>query len=133
MASQEQRNKQLYLQYLSELNGKAKPRHILEKYVANEKLIEHVLFFEKMFPEYCVEIHEIIAEGDRLFVRAEFIGSHIGEIEGIPSTNQEVTTPFALGYRYKDGKITEFWAIANEVELFEQLGISRDDVNVSKD
>lgn len=125
-----EKNKQFYINYLKVLSGKEKTRDILCKYIEHEKLIEHILFFEKMFPKYILIIDELMAEGDQVFVKSHFIGNHEGDADGIPATNLTVEAPFALGYKIKNNKIIDFWAIANEMELFEQMGLARDQVEI---
>lgn len=123
--TQEKKNKQFIIGYYNALAGKEKPEHMIRKYVADEKLIEHIKFFEKSFPEYDLIPEEIIAEGDRVFVRARIEGMHEGEMDGIPPTFQEIKMPFAICYRIGNGRIVDHWMIADQMELLEQLGLAR--------
>lgn len=124
-------NKQFFMRYHSAVSGHVKTRELIEQFVEDEKLIEHILFFEKLFPEYATVLDDLIAEGDKVFVRARVVGQHTGETEGIPATNQNVNTPFALGYTIRNDRIVNFWAIADQMELMEQLGLTRNDVDVA--
>jgi predicted ester cyclase len=128
--NQMQKNKQFFFRYHAALSGRKKTRESIMQFVEDEKLINHILFFEGLFPEYAVEIDEMVAEGDRIFVRSHLTGMHDGSLDGIPATHKSVDAPFALGYKIRDEKIVDFWAIANEMEFFEQLGLSREQVNV---
>jgi predicted ester cyclase len=128
-----EKNKQFYRKYLEALSGKVKTRELLSQYIEDEKLIEHALFLEQLFPKYEIIIDELMAEGDRIFVRSHFVGNHSGKAAGIPATQKSVDTPFALGYRIHNEKIIDFWAIANEMELFEQMGLAREQVEVRGD
>lgn len=128
--NQTQKNKQFFLKYHSALSGKKKPRELITQFVEDERLINHILFFEEMFPEYAVEIDELIADGDRVFVRSHLTGVHEGSTEGIPATYRRVDAPFALGYNIEGEKIVGFWAIANEMDFFQQLGLTKDQINV---
>lgn len=130
--NQSEATKKFYLNYLAAVSGKKKTPELLSQYIANEKLISHILFFESIFPQYCVHIDELVVEGDRVFVRAHLTGQHSGDAEGIPPTFKQVDTPFALGYRVENNKIVHFWAIANEMEFLEQLGLARGQVNVEE-
>ena len=103
---------------------------MLVRYILDDKLINHILFFESIFPEYAVHIDELVAEGERVFVKAHLTGQHTGSTAGIPPTHKQVEAPFALCYRIQNQKIVDFWAIANEMEFFEQLGLARTQVNV---
>lgn len=129
--NQLQKNKQFFLRYHDSLSGKKKTRELITRFVDDEKLIEHILFFETLFPEYETVIDELVAEGDKVFVRAHVTGIHEGNLEGIPATHKSVNAPFALGYTIKNERIVDFWAIANEMEFFEQLGLAREAVNVN--
>ena len=110
--------------------GKKVDEAFLAQFIDDPKLINHILFFSKSFPGYKLVPTEIIAEGNRVFVRANFIGMHQGEVEDIPPTAKPVKVPFALVYTIKDEKIVDFWAIADQMEFFEQLGLAREEVNV---
>lgn len=128
--NQSQKNKRFFLKYHDLLSGKKKTREVLSRVIEDEKLIEHILFFENLFPEYELIIDELIAEGDKVFARSHMTGIHEGSADGIPATHKPINAPFALGYTIKKEKIVDFWAIANEMEFFEQLGLAREQVNV---
>lgn len=130
--TQAEKSKQFFLNYWAALSGKAKTHELIAQFVADPRLIEHILFFEKLFPKYEAIVDEVIAEGNRVFVRSHIKGSHEGAIDGIPATHQKINVPFALGYHIENEKIVDFWAIANEMELFEQLGLARENVEVAK-
>lgn len=130
--NQAQNSKQFFLNYWAALSGKEKTYELITRFVADERLIEHILFFEKLFPKYEAVADEIIAEGKRVFVRSHIKGRHEGAMEGIPATHQKINVPFAMGYQIENEKIVDFWAIADEMELFEQLGLAREEVEVSK-
>lgn len=106
--------------------------HTIHRFIKDQKLIDHILSLNKSFPGYDVIIKDMIAEGDRVFVNVDFIGKHKGTTEGIPATAKEVQVPFALCYTIREEKIVDFWAIANEMEFFEQLGLTREQVEVQK-
>jgi predicted ester cyclase len=95
-------------------------------------LIDSAHFFKKLFPDYTLKVKDMIAEGDRVFVNVDFIGKHEGTAEGIPATDKEVQVPFALCYTIRDEKIVDFQAIGNEMEFFEQLGLTPEQVEVQR-
>lgn len=127
---QSNKSKRFYLKMFKALNGKKKTEALVRKFVSDEKLVQHILFFEKAFPEYELIIDEIIAQGDKVFIRVRFIGYHGGKVEDIPPTFKSVDVPFAVGYQIKNEKIVDFWAIGDQVELFEQLGIAREQAEI---
>lgn len=128
--NQIQQTKKFFIEYWNALSGQPKPEELIRKYVADERLVQHILFFESIFPEYRMIPHEVIAEEDRLFVRASLQAKHSGELDDLPATQKQVDAPFALGYKIRNGKIVHFWAIADQMELLQQLGLSAEQVEV---
>lgn len=118
-----ERNKRFFLGYWDALSGKKKTEELIKQYVSDEKLINHILFFEKAFPKYKMIAHEILAEDDRVFVRATFVAQHTGLMDHIAPTQQKIEAPFAVGYKIKNDMIVDFWAIGDRLELLEQLGM----------
>lgn len=100
-----------------------KSRAWAERYTADESLIQHILFFEGVFPGYRLFADEMVAEGNKVFIRGRCKGRHEGEFNGIPPTHREVDFPFAIGYEVENDKIIRHWLIADQAILLEQLGI----------
>ena len=105
------------------MRGAKKTRALMEKYIADTHLIEHIEFFDTVFPMYEVFPDEITAEGNRIVVKARLKGRHEGELNGIPPTYKNVEFPFAIGYEIANGKIVSHWLIADQMILMEQLGV----------
>jgi predicted ester cyclase len=128
--TQAEKNKQFMIDIYNMGSGQKKTEEMLRQYTDNERYIGHVLFMEKAFPNYQIIPDEIIAEGDKVFVRASVIAKHEGEVEGIPPTFKDINVPFAIGYEIKDEKIIDFWTISDQMEFLEQLGMAREQVEV---
>ena len=118
-----QKNKEFILSYFNAMRGAKKTRALMEKYIADTHLIEHIEFFDTVFPMYEVFPDEITAEGNRIVVKARLKGRHEGELNGIPPTYKNVEFPFAVGYEIANGKIVSHWLIADQMILMEQLGV----------
>ena len=116
-------NKALIRQYLTALSGKDKPESIVNIYVSDEKLKQHIKLFESAFPRYKLTIEDMIAEEDKVAVRATFQSIHRGEFMGIQPTSKEVTISGMLIYRIANGKIVEHWMNFDNMGLMEQLGV----------
>ena len=65
-----QKNKQLIIEYFNAVSGVKKTRQLMEKYVSDQHLIEHIEFFDSVFPAYEIFADEITAEGNRVVVKA---------------------------------------------------------------
>jgi predicted ester cyclase len=95
---------------------------LLEKYIADEELMQHIAFFEGVFPGYEVIADEMTAEDNRVVVKARLKGVHEGELNGILPTHRTVEFAFAIGYEIENEKIVHHWLIADQMSLMEQLG-----------
>ena len=125
---QQKENKEFVIRYLNALSGVTKTREIMDEYLADEELINHIIFFDTVFPKYEMFADEITAEGNRVVVRARLKGCHKGELNGIQPTNKDVEFPFFISYDIENGKIVNHWLIADQMMLMEQLGV----MNVSE-
>lgn len=121
--SQQSKNKEFVIEYFNTLSGKEKPRQLVEKYVSDEALIEHIEFFESVFPLYEVFAHEMLAEGNKVMVKAGFKGRHEGDFYGIPPTYKMVELTSAIVYEIENNKIISHWLVADQMTLMEQLGV----------
>jgi predicted ester cyclase len=120
---QAEKNRQFILKFYQAVSGEAKTGATLHRFTSDPKLIEHVLFFESLFPKYELIADEITCEEDRVIVRARARGKHTGRAEGIPPTYRVVETPFVIGYRVENEVIIDHWFIADQIELLEQLQV----------
>lgn len=94
----------------------------VEKYVGDEKLIEHAHSFQSGFPGYQIEPIETVAEGNKFAVYAVFRGTHRGTIMDLEPTGKEVLFPFIIMYIVEDEKIVDHHIVINEMDLLQQLG-----------
>jgi predicted ester cyclase len=77
-------------------------------------------YFEA-FPDLHVALDDLIAEGDRVFLRSTLTGTHDGEYKGIPATGRHVATECAEVFRIADGKFAGYWCLTNVAGLMRQL------------
>ncbi len=117
------KNKEFVIMYLNALSGEIKTRELCEQYITDQGLIEHILFFDGVFPKYEMFMDEITGEGNRIIVRGRLKGKHEGELNGIPPTRKEVLFPFVVGYEIENYKIISHWLLADQMMLMEQLGV----------
>lgn len=118
-------NKEFILEYFNAISGVEKTPELVGKYTSDQALIEHIAFFDGVFPKYELFADEITAEANRVIVRARMTGKHEGELRGIPPTYRSVDFPFAIGYEIDNGKIVSHWLIADQMHLLELLGIEK--------
>jgi len=121
---QTQKNKEFVIRYFNALSGVVKTRELIEEYVDDTNLKEHILFFDSVLPCYELFIDEMTAEGNRVVVLARVNGRHEGEFNGMPPTYKAVEISAAICYQIENNKIVSHWLIADQVSLLEQLGVS---------
>ena len=121
--NQLKKNREFILNYLNAMSGHAKTRELCKQYTNDEKLIEHIQFFESAFPKYELFIEEMITEANKVVVRGRATGIHQGALNGIPPTGKEMDLPFAIRYTIENDMITDMWLIADQMILMEQLGV----------
>ena len=83
-------------------------------------------FFTMLFtalPDIHATIHDQTAEGDKVWCRKTFTGTHQGEFMGILPTSKPVEINVIDIHRVVDNKITEHWAVADMLGLLQQLGV----------
>jgi len=117
------KNKELIVEYFNAISGVIKTSALLDRYVDDPELKQHIEFFDSVLPRYEIFADEITAEGNRVIVRARLKGRHEGAFQGIPPTHKDVEFAFAIGYEIENNKIIHHWLIADLMTFMEQLGI----------
>lgn len=77
----------------------------------------------KAFPDFHETIEDIIAEGDKVWARITFTGTHTGEFMGIAPTGKKITTEMVDIFRIFNGKLVEYRDVNNNLDYLKKLGI----------
>jgi steroid delta-isomerase-like uncharacterized protein len=75
-----------------------------------DECIAHASALHASFAELRVFVHEMIAEDDRVAVRATWSGLHTGAFRGLAPTGRRVVFSGMVFWRVHDGRITGRWA-----------------------
>jgi steroid delta-isomerase-like uncharacterized protein len=73
------------------------------------------------FPDLTVEIHDQIAEGDKVTTRKTFHATHLGELLGMPPTHKKVAIQVMDIIRLRDGQYVEHWGMSNLSDILNDL------------
>lgn len=76
----------------------------------------------KAFPDWHETIEDIIAEGDKVWVRLSYTGTHEGEFMGLPPTGNKITSKAVDIYRIVNGKLAEYWNVTDNLRIFKEVG-----------
>jgi predicted ester cyclase len=74
------------------------------------------------FPDLHAEIQDQTADGDKVWTRKTFKGTHRGDFMGIPPTGKEVAWDVIDIVRMRDGQFIEHWNVVDAMGLMAQLG-----------
>ena len=122
MINQQMKNKEFILEYFNAISGKVKTLELLQRYISDALLLQHIAFFDGAFPKYEMFADEMTADGNRVVVRARVKGKHEGVFGDIQPTYRTIEMPFVIGYTIENQKIVSHWLIADQMTLMEQLG-----------
>ncbi len=76
------------------------------------------------FSDFHMAIHDMIAEGDKVAIRATVSGTHDGEFIGMPPTGKTISVGAVEIFEVRNGKITGRWGTPDRATLMEQLGLA---------
>ncbi len=74
------------------------------------------------FPDWHESIEEMIAEGDTVWARLTYTGTHTGEFFGLPATGNKITATAVAMYRIANGKLVEGRFITDSLDMNKQTG-----------
>ena len=73
------------------------------------------------FSEQRWEIHDVLAEEDKVVIRCTHSGVHTGDYFGLPATGRRFAYKQMHIIRVVDGKGVEHWAVRDDTSLMQQL------------
>lgn len=75
------------------------------------------------FPDLSVTIDKMMAEDDLVSVFLSWNGTHKGEFQGMPATNNPITMKTAHIFRIEDDMVAEQWEIFDTLDLLAKTGV----------
>ena len=87
-----------------------------------ESVKQEVQAFRESFPDACISVEQMIAEGDLVAFRFILRGTHLGTFAGFPPTGKENTLTGVDFIRIVDGKMVELWSVQDTFNWTQQLG-----------
>jgi len=76
------------------------------------------------FPDWRMNVEDLIAGGDKAVARVKVTGTHKGEFMGVPPTGTRVHMELIdiMGFD-SAGLVREHWGVADMLSLMQQLGV----------
>jgi predicted ester cyclase len=87
-----------------------------------EEFKRDVTEIRRAFPDYAGTNVEQIAEGEKVANRFVFLGTHLGEFEGVTPTGKRIEFIGHSIDRVVEGKIVESWVEVDMLGVMQQLG-----------
>jgi predicted ester cyclase len=77
--------------------------------------------FIDTFPDFHINVDDVIQEGDKTVVRLTATGTHTGNAMGVAPTGKRIRMTGMIMIRWKDGKIIEGWNEFDAWGMMQQL------------
>ena len=119
-----QENKEFIRRYLETISGQPKTEELLNQFIAEQPLKDHIALYEASFPRYEMHIEKMVAEDDLVSVIGFARLTNTGPFMGNPPTGKTFDLPFHITYRVEGGKIVEHWLIADSAVFMQGLGLA---------
>ncbi len=88
-----------------------------------EGVKEFVGLYRRAFPDLHTTIEDIVTEGDRVAYRWTAVGTHQGELMGVPPSSNRVELTGITIERIANGKIAENWNNFDQLGMMRQIGV----------
>ncbi len=87
----------------------------------------HVREMQATYGAFVLQLDELFASGDRVYVRWRQLGHHRAPIDGFAPTGKPLTELASAVYRVENGRISEYWIQIDRAGLRAQLeaGVER--------
>jgi len=81
-----------------------------------------IVGLKQAIPDVAIKVHEVIADGDRIGVRAEITGTHTGAWFGVAPTGRTFTVALHEFHRIEDGRLTHTFHLEDWFGWLNQVG-----------
>jgi steroid delta-isomerase-like uncharacterized protein len=88
-----------------------------------EGVKEFVRLYRRAFPDLHTIIEDIVTEGDRVAYRWTAVGTHQGELMGVPPSSNRVELTGITIERIVGGKVVETWNNFDQLGMMRQIGV----------
>lgn len=78
--------------------------------------------FREGFPDLRYEVHDLVAEADRVACRWAARGTHDGVFMGVPASGRPAVFVGCDIFRVADGRLAEAWVVSDLLGVMQQIG-----------
>jgi predicted ester cyclase len=113
----------IFVDYITQISGRPKTKTLLKKYISDPVIMNHLLAFERAFPEFQIHIQDKVVQKNKIVIRSQIKGWHFGMFNNISPTGRRIDLSTICIYEFKDSKISHHWMSLDRLTLMEQLGV----------
>jgi steroid delta-isomerase-like uncharacterized protein len=96
---------------------------ILDAPTGSDSIRGGIEMIRKAFPDFRVEVLDLIAEGDRVGSFLQMSGTNTGYYRRGGATHKKGTMRAFFLWRIADGRLAECWGMADRFQFLQQLGV----------
>lgn len=82
---------------------------------------EYMRFVRAAFPDFQNRIVEMVEEGDKVFARLVYTGTHRGTLFGVSASGRAIEYSGAALFTFEGGRIAEVWVLGDVDGLKQQI------------
>lgn len=87
-------------------------------------VVQYFQMLTGAFPDFRMDVEDVIASGDKAVARVRVTGTHQGEFMGMPASGKSVVVNLIDITRFgDDGLAREHWGVVDQLALMQQLGV----------
>ena len=75
-------------------------------------------------PDMELPIEDVVSEDGKVLVRLRVVGTHGGELMGMPATGRHIDIAVMDLFHVRDGMLVEHWALLDSLTMLKQLGVT---------
>jgi predicted ester cyclase len=76
-----------------------------------------------VLPDHRFEVESVASDGETVALLGTMKGTHEGELERMAPTGEHVAVEQSHWFRVVDGKVSEHWAVSDDLGMLQQLGV----------
>nr|BBH87345.1 hypothetical protein KTC_20960 [Thermosporothrix sp. COM3] len=89
----------------------------------HEQMRQLITMLHTAFPDWRVEIVEMVAEANTVVIRWQGDVTHLGPFQGIAATGKHIAVNGINMYHIREGKIEAEWEQTHTLGMLEQMGV----------
>lgn len=95
----------------------------MPKPMGGEAMVDFIANAYVAFPDFRHELHEVLAEGNKVMVRLTNHTTHRNEFEGLEPSGNRIDYPSVHMLTIEENAISEWWLLEDNLGFLTQLGM----------